>query len=293
MTRSRAARLASLLIALALPSYAIAETRVATLVPSVEEALAGIEGVTIVAGVRSSFRAPERTDVLDLGSPHSPNVERLAESRADLVIGDALINGHLTQSLARFGAEVMLIDTTTVDGTLRDLATLGEKLGGGEAFAARVTQAREDLATQRLETPIEVLTLFGTPGRFQVVTKQAWLGSLLDELGFVNLGADATGAFRVPGFVELSHEQLAVMRPQMVLMVAHGDPRAIEVELQRKLSGSGPWGKLGASANLGVHVLSPTQFVANPGLGLPRAAEALVALANEASDPAPAVSAAP
>ncbi|MGH0028885.1 MAG: ABC transporter substrate-binding protein [Myxococcota bacterium] len=295
MNRLRRTRGASALLhfLLFLPALASAETRIATLLPCVEQALAGAPGVEIVAGVRTSFRAPERTDVVDLGSPHSPNVERLAGAGADLVVGDARINGHMAESLGRFGAEVMLIDTSSVDGVLSGLAALGDRVGAAATVAPRVAAAREQLAAQRLAEPIEVLALFGTPGRFQVVTGQAWLGSLLGELGFVNLGDDATGASRVPGFVEVSHEHLATLRPEMVVLVAHGDPRAIRRELEQKLSGPGPWAGLRESATRGVHVLSPGQFLANPGLALPDAAGTLVALAGQNGTPAPAVGAAP
>jgi hypothetical protein len=53
------------------------------------------------------------------------------------------------------------------------------------------------------------------------------------------------------------------------------------------MAGSGPWGTLGRSASRGVHVLSPELFVANPGLDLPRAAEALAALARAPAERAP------
>jgi iron complex transport system substrate-binding protein len=256
--------------------------RVATLLPSVEEALRGVDGVAVVAGVRSSFRAPERTDVIDLGSPHHPNVERLANARADWVVGDTQINGHQKEELGRFGAKVVLIDTTSVDGTFDGLLALGREVGAEQSLAPRVAQARESLKQHALDQRVPVLALFGTPGSFQVVTKGAWLGSLLDTLGFLNVGAEMKGDQRVPGFVEVSQEHLATLRPQLVVLVAHGDPAKIRAELEAQLAGSGPLAGLGRSATHGVHVLSPDLFVANPGLDLPRAAEALVALARPA-----------
>jgi heme transport system substrate-binding protein len=264
----------------AAPAAPKTDMRVATLVPSVEQALSDLEGVSIVAGVRSSFRAPERTDVIDLGSPHHPNVERLADSHADLVVGDVLISGPLRSELGRFGAEVILLDTTTVEGTLGGLGDLGRRVGAGEEVAARVQTAREGIAAQSLDQPVPVLALFGTPGSFQVMTGKTWIGSLLEEMGFENLGAGLTGHESVPGFVEVSHEHLAGLRPQLVLFVAHGDPRRLQHELEQQLSGTGPLGALGRNASLGVHLLSPELFVANPGLELPRAARELAELAR-------------
>ena len=150
-----------------------------------------------------------------------------------------------------------------------------------------MAQTRESLAKQALYERMPVLALFGTPGSFQVITKNNWLGSLLDKLGFVNVGADVKGDERVPGFVEVSQEHLATLRPELVVFVAHGDPDRMKVELESQLSGTGPLAGLGRAAKRGVHVLSPDLFVANPGLGLPRAAEALVTLARAPAKRAP------
>lgn len=260
------------------------EVRVATLLPAVEHALQGVPNVKVVASIRASMRAPERTDVVDLGSPHSPNLERLASANANLVVADAMINGPLKEELARSGAEVMLLDTSSVDSTFAGLEELGRKVGAPDVLAERVKASRAKLAQEALGSPVKVLALFGTPGSFQVVTQGAWIGSLLETLHFDNLGAGLTGASRFPGFAEVSHEMLATLRPDLVLLVAHGDPTRIRQELDTLMAGSGPWSGLG-KASRGVHVLPPDLFVSNPGLELPRAGQVIA----ELGAPAPAV----
>ena len=259
------------------------EVRVATLLPCVEEALRDVPNVRVVAGIRPSMRAPERTDVVDLGSPHAPNLERLASANASLVVGDAVLNAPLQGELARSGAEVMLLDTSSVESSFAGLEALGEKVGAADALAARVKASRAKLANEALSRPVKVLALFGTPGSFQVVTQGAWIGSLLEALRFENLGAGLTGAERFPGFAEVSHEKLATLRPDLVLLIAHGDPASIGQELDALIAGSGPWSGL-AKASRGVHVLPPALFVSNPGLALPRAG-AIIAELGGATPP--------
>jgi iron complex transport system substrate-binding protein len=272
--------LASALLLLVSSAVDAADLRVATLVPCVEDALRGVAGATVVAGIRQSMRAPERTDVVDLGSPHAPNLERLASANPQLVVADALLNAPLRDELGRSGAEVMLVDLTSVDSTFAALEALGHRIGPGaaETIAARVAAARAELSAQALGEPVKVLALFGTPGTFQVVTGGAWIGSLLSTLHYENLGADLTGAQRFPGFAEVSHESLATLRPDLVVLVAHGEPTRIRQELDTLMAGSGPWNGLSKSASRGVHVLPPDLFVANPGLSLPRAAQEITAV---------------
>jgi iron complex transport system substrate-binding protein len=253
------------------------EVRVATLLPCVEDALRGVPGVKVVASIRASMRAPERTDVVDLGSPHAPNLERLASTNANLVVADAVINAPLKDELARSGAEVMLLDTSSVDATFAGLEALGKKVGARDVLAARVAESRAKLAGEALAQPVKVLALFGTPGSFQVVTRGAWIGSLLQTLRFENLGAGLTGSQRFPGFAEVSHETLATLQPDLVLLVAHGDPARIRQELDALMAGSGPWSGLG-KASRGVHVLPPDLFVSNPGLALPQAGQVIAEL---------------
>lgn len=276
---SRVARWVALLgTVLALPA-AGGEPRVATLVPAVEEALAGLPGVEVVAGVRSSFHEPERTDVIDLGNAHRPSLERLAAANADLVVGDALLHTAEKESLGRFGADVMLLELASVEGTFEGLLALGRRVGAEDAMRERVDAARAALEGLALGEPVSVLALFGTPGSFLVTTERTWLGSLLAELGFENVGDFRAGETeRAPGYVDVSHEQLAVLRPELILLAAHGDPQRIQQVFEKRVSETGAWHGLRARASHGVRVLDPQLFALNPGLRLPEAARALVAM---------------
>lgn len=257
--------------------------RVATLVPAVEEALAGLPGVEVVAGVRRSFHEPERTDVVDLGNAHRPSLERLAAANAELVVGDALLHTAERESLARFGADVVLLELTSVEGTFAGLLALGRRVGAEEALRERVDAARAALEGLALAEPVSVLALFGTPGSFLVTTGSTWLGSLLAELGFENVGDFEAGPTeRAPGYVDVSHEQLAVLRPQLILLAAHGDPRRIQQVFEQRVSETGAWHGLRAGATHGVKVLDPRLFALNPGLRLPEAARALVGMLGSA-----------
>lgn len=261
------------------PAPPSGKVRVATLVPYVADALARMpEHATVVASVRRSSVDAPLQGMIDLGSPHAPSFERLAESGAQLVVADAAMHGTMTEKLSRGGAEVMLIGSGSVDETFAGLAKVGARVGGAAEMERAVAETRKGIAAAALGDPVATLPFFGAPGSFLVITERTWLGDLLDKLNFENLARDSIGKESFPGYVLVSDEVLAGMQPALVLVVAHGDPEAIRGAFTRRAEAGGPWKSLN-DARLGVHVLDPDHFGANPGLAMPDTARRLRQLA--------------
>ncbi len=257
--------------------------RVATLLPFVEEALAlAPEQARVVASVRRELHRAPAEGVIDLGNPHSPSFEALARARAGLVVGDRAIHAPLESRLEPLGAELILIDTSSVTSTLDALARISRSLGGMEALDSRIEQTRLELEGLALEEPVSLLPLFGAPGSFYAMSDRVWLGDLARRLGFENV-TPARGDERFPGLVALSDEVMAMMRPDLVVLVAHGDPRKIREDLVSRTARGGAWAAL-ERAPLGIHVLDPRLFSANPGLELGAAARILVGLVDEGGE---------
>src|SRR5262245_30969830 len=112
----RVARATLLLLALlTVPAIAAEPVRVATLLPYVEDALVRTGGVEIVATVRRDMSTAPASPIIDLGSPHAPSFEKLAEARPQVIVGDRQLHGALRDKLARSGADVVLVGSDTVD----------------------------------------------------------------------------------------------------------------------------------------------------------------------------------
>ena len=266
------------------PATAAGPVRVAALLPFVSEAVALVpDKAQLVAVARRDLRKPLAEGLVDLGNPHSPDFESLAAARPGVVVGEKFLHARLEADLGRSGGKVLLIDTTSVESTLAGLVALGKLVGDESVIRARTDALRADIAKYKLAKAVPVLALFGTPDSFYVVTKQTWLGDLLDELGFQLPVAAGEGDKRFPGFVPVSDEFLVTLRPELVLLVAHGDPAALKETLTRKTSAGGPWSSVGKAATLGVQVLNPHVFGSNPGLGMGKAAEELVKLTTPAA----------
>lgn len=253
--------------------------RVAALLPWVGDAVAlSGSSAQLVAGVRRELHKPLPADLIDLGNPHSPSMERLAEARPDLVVGDRAIHARLAPQLEQLGSRLLLLGTDSVAETLASLTSLSQALGGSKALDAQIDAVRSRIGQLEGKADGSVVALFGAPGSFFVMTERAWLGDLARHVGF-DLAISQTGEERFPGLVSVSDEAMAMAHPDLVLLVAHGDPNRIKADLERRTATDGAWAGL-AGARLGIHVLDPQLFSANPGLDIVRAAEALVALAS-------------
>lgn len=268
---------------LAVASVALAAdqpVRVATLVPYVADALTEVGGdVEVVASVRRSMHEAPDPKRVDLGNPHNPNIEKLVEARPTIVVADAQMHGARRDDLARGGAEVVLVQSDTLDNTFEGLLLVGRKVGAEPAMAARVERAKQGVSAAALPKRKPALVLFGAPGSFLVVSNRTWIGDLASQVGYDNVGAAVSGSERFPGFVQVSDEVLAGMRPEVVMLVAHGDPEAIRTAFTQRLEAGGPWAGLRGAATGGVHVLPSSMFSINPGLAMPAAAQHLHDLA--------------
>lgn len=252
--------------------------RVAALLPWVAEAVevAGPD-VALVAGVRRVLHEPLPDGLVDLGNPHSPSLERLVEVHPDLVVADRAIHARLAPQIEKLGARVLLLGTDSVAETTASLDALSAALGRPAPLEARIAEVRARIGALADRSEASVVALFGAPGSFYVMTERAWLGDLARHVG-LDLAIAASGDERFPGLVAVSDEAMAMAHPDLVLLVAHGDPNRIRADLERRTAEGGAWSGL-AGARLGIHVLDPDLFSANPGLEIVRAAEALVALA--------------
>jgi iron complex transport system substrate-binding protein len=258
---------------------------VATLLPYFEDALRPLAPrARLVAAVRRDLHHPPEAPLADLGSPHSPNVEVLAASGAEIVVGERMLHAALAPEIARAGAELVLVDSSGVEPTFGGLLEVGRRAGVEQELASAVSRAREALASLHLDREVPILALFGVPGSFLAFTPRTWLGDLLRAQGFRNVAAELDGRERFPGFAELSDEVVGGLRPELVVIVAHGDADAIRAAFLQRLAPDGPWGALRASAVRGVHVLPERLFTSNPGLAMPDAARVLRELASRNAD---------
>ncbi|MBZ0114745.1 MAG: ABC transporter substrate-binding protein [Thermoanaerobaculia bacterium] len=253
-------------------------TRVATLLPYVGEAILRADpSVQLVASVANQSGDPLPEGVIDLGSPHAPNLEQLALSRPDVVVADVRFHRSLTEPLSQSGAKLVLVNGSSINATFDGLREVARVVGNSEGMLSTIETSRAKLVALHLVDSPKVLPLFGSPGSYMAITPRTWLGDLLEEVGFHNVAADLVGRETFPGYVQISEEVLMTLDPATVLLVTHGSPQAVLEDFQRQAERGGPWKRFADH----VLVLDPDRFAANPGLDLPLAAAELITLVAE------------
>jgi len=200
--------------------------RIVVMAPAAAEMLAALGVVDRVVGVGDFVRDPAPLARLPrIGSYDAPNLERVLGLRPDLYVTSASqAAGAAHRHLRALGVEVLDLDTSTYDGVLASLITLGSRVArAGEAAALRDSIAGRIEALRGRAAglaPRDVLIVVGHDPLYV-----AGPGSHLDELlrlsGGRNLARDAASPY--PRF---SMEAVLERLPEVIIDVSDNRPDA-------------------------------------------------------------------
>jgi len=243
--------------------------RIVVLAPAAAEALDALAVLDRVVGVGEFGPWPEGLAELPrVGGYAWPNVERVLELRADLVLtaaSEAAVASHAR--LESLGVKVVALDTSTYEGVFTSLERVGQLFGKQAEAEALAAGLRADLAR------IGALASDAPPRRVLCVVGRdplyvAGPGSHLDELirlvGGRNVAADAAGSYQ-----QFSIETALERLPEVIIDVSDNGEGA----LRGRVPGSwARWDFLPAVREDRVFWVAPGRLVI-PGLQLPRMAE--------------------
>jgi ABC-type Fe3+-hydroxamate transport system substrate-binding protein len=239
--------------------------RLVVFAPSAAEVVVALGLADRVVAVGSHGPWPASLEALEsVGGFDRPDLERIVELEADLVLTAASVSGSEgSRRLERLGVRVEALDTSTFDGVFDALARLGT-LFGREARATelgaemRARLARIEAATAGLPRK-RVLVVVGRDPLYV-----AGPGSHLDELirlgGGVNVAHDAASPYQ-----QFSVEALLEREPEVIADTS-GDAEYWD-----------QWPFLPAVRDKSVYRVEPGVLVI-PGMRLPEMAQAMAEL---------------
>lgn len=210
------------------------------------------------------------------GSSITPDFTAIAGLEPDLVIADAAFHSGRTRDFEKFPYPVFVINAARYDEVLAALVALGEATGR-EAQAER---ARESIEERAGAVVLKARAQTGEPPKVLVVTgggrdvfgggSATYAGSLLEQLGAVNVLGAAPEGGPIAGFGVIEIAQAASTNPDVVLVLPSG-----QGGLAEQIRAEPAWAGTPAVRDGRVHELDVALYLRAPG---PQVAEALEGL---------------
>ncbi len=229
--------------------------------------------------------AEKTADIPEVGVIHTPNIEKILELKPDLVVGvNYPAHAAARETLAKAGIPLLINKLDTFDDALSTLELYG-KLTGHEDTAKevydRIKKSHDDVvAKTEGKVPPRSLVIFGAPGSFNMATKDAFAGNLVEQLGGGNI-ADNDNTIE-GSFVPLSMEYVVQQDPEVILFISMSKNPAIADSFKKQMQENSLWNGVSAVKNGRIYYLSGALFTVNPGT---RIAEALDILYKDLYEP--------
>lgn len=201
--------------------------RIVSLAPANTEILFAIGAGDRVVGVTTYDDYPPEVASIDkMGDFTTPNYERIAAAKPDLVLVTSGVQADVIKKLEELGATVVAIDPATIEATYADIAEIGQLTGDVDGANKVVETMRARIASiEKAVSGSPKVTAFVEIGQNPLYTVGS--GTLIDEL---ITKAGGTNVVTAGGYVPYSIEQLVKSNPQVYMATkgSSNDPSAIE-----------------------------------------------------------------
>lgn len=255
-----------------------APKRVAALSPFILEGAFAV-GVTPVARPSSATYPQAALNVPEVGLSYTPNLERLAATKPDVIIISGLSQRQLIPSLEKLGIPVVAIDSNSINDVYAMLKNFGVWFNQPAKAAKADRDLRIAVAKARAQggsRPVNVFTLIGTPQSFYGAKKSSFTGNLITALGARNV-AQGPDDKRYIGFAPYTFERLLADNPDVIVVIKPTNSQQQEGSVLTEFRKNPLWQKLKAVQAGRVYEIEPEVVLSSPG---PRAAEAITELAG-------------
>jgi iron complex transport system substrate-binding protein len=230
-----------------------------------------------LAGVPTLEGLPARYDgVTQVGGPMGPDLEAIKMIDPIDIIGPDTLIDTLAEGYENAGLPATFLNLRSVAGLYESASLLGEKYGRAEEAAALVSEYEDILAeieAAKAEADGEaprVLVLMGLPGAYVEATQNAYVGSLAEMGGGVNIVTDDT-----EDFVSWNTEELLLLDPDIILRTAHALPDKVAEMFAKEFTENDIWSHFRAVQEGRVYDLDYQVFSMSANFRWPEAMESL------------------
>ncbi len=240
-------------------------------------------GVAIGRPTTQAARIPSTArDLPTIGHVTTPNMEKVLALKPDLVLMRYGFAGHtrLAPMLEKAGIAYLSLTYEDYHDYLRVVDLFTRLTGRDDIRADSLSRikARVDSLVARIpegDGP-RVLILFGSAGGVVVKLPESLVGSMVHDLGGVNIARDAQ--LTSDQMQIFSMERVVERDPEVVLVQTMGSPKMVKRKVRTDIESNPAWKTISAVRNNRVHYLPMNGFLYKPNKQFPECYEYLAKL---------------
>jgi iron complex transport system substrate-binding protein len=226
-------------------------------------------GGTLVGrpGTDVDFQWEEANDAQVIGTTHDVDLEKVAVSKAQVVLMHNIMNEKDVAKLENIGMKVVLTSGNSVADIKRQIETFGQLLQKPDKateLVAEIDVKIAELAADQDET-IPALLVYGAPGTFMAALPHSLAGDILTLAGGSNIAASYPQLANYPQYASLDMERIVESNPQAIFIMTHADPEDVRDQFIAEMESSHAWSSIDAVKNGRIEVLPAELFGSNPG----------------------------
>lgn len=222
---------------------------------------------TIVARPTTKGPTPKgMEDVIEVGNPHQPNFEKLAEARPDVLIAPPSFQ-QFAANVENQGTKVIYTAANSIADIQGTIELYGSVLQQEERAKELNDEIDEAVKTVQSEATkgTRTLLVYGAPGTYLAALPTSLSGDLLEKAGGENIASDFPQEEEYPQYASLSVEKIIERNPEVVMLITHGEPEAVRQAFEAEMDKNPAWKNLDAVKEGRVVVLPSHLFGTNPG----------------------------
>lgn len=201
-------------------------------------------------------------DTPNIGKPMTPDMELLKSVDPDMYISVTSLREDLKTNIESNNIQTLFLDNSSYSTMLESMEILGE-IYGKEDLSRKYVEDIEEKSKEIKEKIKDkeqprVMILFGSPRSIMFATNKSFVGSLVEELGAINVAGELDD-FQ-DSYVPISMENVLELEPDVILRLTHASPEEARKMFDDEFSKSDIWQKLDAVKDGDVHDLDNRYF---------------------------------
>ena len=258
-------------------------TRIVSISPTATEILYRIGG-TAIGRDTGSTSSSALESLPTVGSAYNPSVEAIVALEPDLILIEAITQGHLAQVLASVNVPVIAVRATSMQDIEDSLTLIGHVIDQEQEARLAITEIENRIQAVVDSTRVaqSVLVLISDAERNLYAAKpDSYPGAIVNMLGLSNVAEGLPDSGPFPGFTIFSAEQAITGNPDIILTISPAPAPA--PRLSNMLPMVPGFGSLPAVINGNLHEVSSDLLLTAPGPRIADAVEEIAGLLNTSS----------